>query len=142
MPVLIGDGGHARDIIAAATKHGRHNYWPIHAHHSEFSWKPESLLRPRYVIGINDSQLRARVATEIGYDDDPWVHPHAYIGPECTWGPGTHINYAVSMTRTIIGHHCTIAPGVTICGDVTLGDRVFVGAGAVGLGAIPAGLMM
>lgn len=122
MPTLIGDGGHARDIWATLSNR---NAWFRHAHHSE------GVVTLPVTIGINDPQLRAKVAKELGITDRAWKHPHTFIGPDCTWGPGTHINYAVSMTRTTIGHHCTIAPGVTICGDVVIGDRVFIGAGAI-----------
>lgn len=116
---LIGAGGHALDILDTVTIVGWFD------HHS--SYQPGG--RP-VIIGVNDPQLRARIAGELDIDDRPWIHPHAYLGPGCTIGHGTHINYSVSMTRTSIGAHCTIAPGVTICGDVTIGDRVFIGAGA------------
>lgn len=94
-------------------------------HHA---WKPDG---DGYLLGINRPELRHDIATEYGYDDLAWVHSHAYLGPDCIYGAGTHINYGVTMTRTKIGHHCTITPGVTICGDVTIGDRVFIGAGAI-----------
>lgn len=119
MVYLIGDGGHARDIAATV---------PVilqDGHHS--SYKPTAL---PVIVGINDPQVRSAVADELGIEDETWVHPNAFIGPDCTIGAGTHINYAVSMTRTTLGHHCTISPGVTICGDVTIGERVFIGAGA------------
>ena len=83
-----------------------------------------------YTIGINDPRERARIAQELGWDDEPWVHPNAFIGEWCTWGKGTHINYGASMVRTNIGHHTTISPGVTICGTVEIGNRVLIGAGA------------
>lgn len=121
MVYLIGDGGHARDIAETVPVGGQVN------HHD---WRYNHLHLP-VIIGINDPQVRAAVADELGVEDESWVHPNAFIGPDCTIGPGTHINYAVSMTRSTLGHHCTISPGVTICGDVTVGDRVFIGAGAV-----------
>lgn len=120
--VLIGDGGHARDIMATLNPF----HWTQVAHHTHLDDDTVS-----YIIGINDPQLRAGVAAQLNGLEQSWVHPHAYIGPDCHHKIGTHINYAVSMTRTRIGSHCTIAPGVTICGDVVIGDRVFVGAGAV-----------
>lgn len=131
MATLIGDGGHARDILATLDD----RYWGVSAHHLEDDIDPYT----EYIIGINDPQLRYKIAQEFGWDDLPWRHPHSYVGPECSWGPGTHINYAVSMTRTRIGHHTTIAPGVTICGDVTIGDRVFIGAGATIINLITIG---
>ncbi len=130
--ILIGDGGHARDIAETLDD------FRVCKHSDLFPGFVEAL-HPngfaRYIIGINDPQLRAKLADEFlttcGSFDQSWVHPTAFMGPGCRIGAGTHVNYAVSMTRTTIGRHCTISPGVTICGDVTIGDRVFVGAGAV-----------
>lgn len=122
MDTLIGDGGHARDIVATLP-----GLWKLVKHHAEYDGDH----RGRVIIGVNDPALRAHIAEELEVEDSPWIHPHAYIGPECRIGDGTHVNYGVTMTRTTIGKHCTIAPGVTICGDVTIGDRVFIGAGAV-----------
>lgn len=124
--ILIGAGGHAEDI--AATTPGDLAWHHRYDHHSEVP-----MPRPggAYVIGINDPKVRAAVADELGIVDCNWVHPNAFVGPRCAIGDGTHVNYGVTMTRTKIGGHCTISPGATICGDVTIGDRVFVGAGAV-----------
>lgn len=116
---LIGDGSHAVDI--AHTVPFTRNF----PHHSLFT-DDGGLV----VIGVNDPQLRASIARELRVRDSAWVHPEAWIGPECEIGSGTHVNYGVKMTRTVVGRHCTLSPGVTICGDVLLGDRVTVGAGA------------
>lgn len=119
MATLIGAGSHATDI-AHTFIFDRHV-----THHDDYRDDQKAV-----VIGVNDPQLRSAISTQIGVLDNSWVHPVCYIGPECTWGGGTHINYGVSMTRTTIGRHTTISPGVTICGDVTIGDRVLIGAGA------------
>jgi acetyltransferase-like isoleucine patch superfamily enzyme len=119
MATLIGDGGHARDIAKT------YGPWRRIAHHSTFEDDGSYV-----VIGVNDPQLRAKIAAEIGLCDQPWVHPDAHLYVDVSYGYGTHINYAVSMTRTKIGNHCAISPGVTICGDVTIGDRCLIGAGA------------
>jgi len=83
------------------------------------------------LLGINDPGARARISGELDISDNAWVHPSVVIGPGCSWDTGTHINAGVTMTRTVIGRHTTIAPGVTICGDVQIGSRVLIGAGAV-----------
>lgn len=137
MPTLIGDGGHARDIWETLPKVERDRYdpgifWPTGwkqiAHSDDFVGDTS------FILGINDPQIRSQLAAgmeQFHGPDEPWIHPDAFIGPDCEWGHGTHVNYGVTMTRTTIGHHTTIAPGVTICGDVTIGDRVFIGAGAI-----------
>lgn len=59
------------------------------------------------------------------------IAPNVLMLTEVEIGDHTHINYGVQMTRCKIGSFCTIAPGVTICGDVNIGNNVFIGAGAV-----------
>ncbi len=120
--ILIGAGGHSDDIFDTIGDHIPYK------HHSEV---PVLAPDDEVVIGINDPALRATVAAELGIQDLNWVHPNAYIGNNCIFGYGCHVNYAASMVRTTLGNHVTVAPGVTICGDVTIGDRVFIGAGAV-----------
>jgi carbonic anhydrase/acetyltransferase-like protein (isoleucine patch superfamily) len=122
MATLIGDGSHAYDI-ASVTPH-------THVCRSDTDWQTSGDKFYLVTIGINDPRLRAEVAERMGVDDLPWVHPNALLGHATSYGVGTHINYGVTMTRTTIGHHCTISPGVTICGDVTIGDRTLIGAGA------------
>jgi carbonic anhydrase/acetyltransferase-like protein (isoleucine patch superfamily) len=117
---LIGNGGHAEDI-AANTDYIIDRV--VH-HHDQYTFDGNWVL-----IGINDPHVRDDVRQKIGVWDRAWVHPNAVVERSMI-GDGTHINYGVSMTRTKIGHHCTISPGVTICGDVVIGDRVLIGAGA------------
>ena len=119
MSTLIGDGGHAVDIAHTV------RFERCVPHHQYF--EDDGL---KVVIGVNDPRVRARISQDLQVADSSWVHPVTQIGPECSWRHGTHINYGVSMTRTRIGSHCTLSPGVTICGDVVIGDRVLVGAGA------------
>jgi UDP-3-O-[3-hydroxymyristoyl] glucosamine N-acyltransferase len=118
MATLIGFGAHSNDILddlnIVDARFVNHSEWD--------GSKP-------YIIGINDPQLRAKIAKELGWPDQPWVHTHAYLNA-CSWGYGTHINYGVTATRAEIGQHVTVSPGVTICGDVTIGDRTLIGAGA------------
>lgn len=120
MSTLIGDGSHAVDIAHT------YSFDKNVPHHSLFVDDGD-----RVAIGVNDPQVRAQISAVLGVRDSAWVHPRAWIGPECEYRYGTHINYGVTMTRTRIGRHCTISPGVTICGDVVIGDRVLIGAGSV-----------
>lgn len=120
MPILIGDGGHARDIWATLD-----STWTQVPHHDDLATRSG-----RLIIGINDPQVRATVASILRVDDETWVHPTAHIGPEVELEVGVHINYMASLTRCSVGHHTTIAPGATICGDVTIGRRCYIGANA------------
>lgn len=77
-------------------------------------------------------------------------HPSAIIGAECSLAGSSQImagtvlqnrvviaDNVVVNTRVSIDHDCQIqahvfiAPGVTLCGDVIIGEGAFVGAGAV-----------
>ena len=118
MKCLIGAGSHATDIR-------RQGFIALQlSHHSEWSGQLP------VIIGINNPQLRAKVATELEVEDDSWVHPDAQLW-DTSLGYGTHVNYGVRAVRTRIGNHCTLSPGAIICGDVTIGDRVLIGAGSV-----------
>lgn len=121
--VIIGNGPHARDMLATAEDDRAIILIPHHDDADLTEGAP-------YAIGINDPWLRDAVRQAIGWDDVWWVHPFTYLGEGCNWKAGTHINYGVTMTRTTLGHHVTVSPGVTICGDVTIGNRVLIGAGA------------
>lgn len=80
----------------------------------------------------------------------PLVHPQAAVCATARLGPGTQVlAQAVVAAEAVIGaacivnhkasvdHECRLgdgvhlAPGATLCGCVTLADRVMIGAGAV-----------
>lgn len=122
MATLIGDGSHGRDIAPSFKKENPDFQWI--PHHSKWNGDLDVL------IAVNDPRLRASIAEELGVQDRCWVHQNAIWADDVKIGYGTHVQYAVSMVRTRIGHHCTISPGVTICGDVTIGDLCLIGAGA------------
>lgn len=119
--VIIGNGAHAQDIISTLPAETPR----IFEHHTHYIPRTDDHI----IIAINNPRRRSWIAQTLGVNDHAWVHPHTWC-ENSHWDHGTHINYAASMTRTSIGHHCTISPGVTICGDVTIGDRVLIGAGA------------
>jgi acetyltransferase-like isoleucine patch superfamily enzyme len=119
---LIGDGAHARDIQISAF------VTRSFAHHSQYN-AGVKFDEERVYIGVNDPRVRDRISREVGVMDLAWEHPSAVI-TDSRWGIGTHINAGAIVIRTTIGHHCTISPGVTICGDVIIGDRTLIGAGA------------
>lgn len=130
---IIGDGGHAHDIAddlrTPYRDPGPIHFVPNHKDYGLYIHRPDD----RFIIGINDLHTRIQVAADIGnygMNEGRWSHTYIQRGPGVTIGAGTHVNYMSSMTRTAIGEFCTISPGVTICGDVTIGDRVFIGAGS------------
>ena len=118
---LIGKGGHGTDI--AASLKGVDFDW---VRHHRDRWDR----RGDYILGINDPHMRAEVCAEIMIQDQKWVHPDAKVYGDSLIRSGAHVNYGVTMTRTDLGVWATISPGVTICGDVRIGNRTLIGAGA------------
>lgn len=100
------------------------------------------------VIGHNNSRTRERIDLNVTGHSPILIHPSAVvhrtaqlapgvvIGPNTTIGPQvrlgrhTHINGNVFVTRAHLGDFCTVSPGATICGDVTIGAGCQIGAGA------------
>lgn len=130
--VIFGMGGHGTDMAE--------DLWPVDVvfyddHHPDAvggldAWVQD--LRP-HLVGINDPDERRRIgnmhpgpAAERGV----WIHQGAQVGPGCSFGRHTHVNAGVTITRTAVGDFCTISPGATICGDVTIGHGVTIGANA------------
>ena len=145
---FVGFGGHGKDIWESVWRldpEWAHSQ-SIFKHHSEV---PEDF-SGYVVLAINDPQVRVRVARERRWQAcNPIVDPDAIVdrgaslmpgvvigprslllSPPIRLGAHVHVNYGAMMTRTTIGDCTTIAPGVTICGDVKIGARCLIGAGA------------
>lgn len=106
-----------------------------------------------YILGIGDNAIRAKVAQLIQSKNktlvtviDPFsiVSKHAHIGKGTYVGKRSIVNtmayvgdYCILNSGSIIEHDCKIsngvhiAPGATLLGNVTVGERSFVGAKAV-----------
>lgn len=84
-----------------------------------------------------------------GFEFASAVHPSAVISPSATLAPGSQVmagaviqadcviaDNVIINTRASLDHGCEvaahshIAPGATVCGDVSVGTSVFIGAGA------------
>jgi sugar O-acyltransferase (sialic acid O-acetyltransferase NeuD family) len=95
---------------------------------------------------------------ERGFEFVSVVHPSAAVGQEVTLAAGCQVmagavlqcrvslgENVVINTRASIDHDCRIAahafiaPGVVLCGGVTIGEEAFVGAGAVVLQEVSIG---
>lgn len=87
--------------------------------------------------------------THMGFRFPPLVHPSAWLskraligdgaqlGAGCVVQPGAKIGVnTIINTRSsvdhdsLLGEHCHLAPGATVCGDVRVGAGSFIGAGA------------
>lgn len=145
---IIGAGGHGQDLKAIVDAWG--SVCRLVDDDPEHDYAVP--VAPRdWIVGINDPLVRKVVAGRFDSQAANLIHPTAVIGPDVAFdsrggiavGPGAilhtkvwlgehvHVGYGASMTRTQVNAFTTIAPGVTICGDVNIGDGAFIGAGCV-----------
>jgi acetyltransferase EpsM len=121
-------------------------------HQTRYRGTLESLVfdreNDRFIIGIGDNPTRHKIVQQ--YPDLPFVtlvHPHAIVEDSVMVGHGTFIachavvnvgsrigDHCIINTRTSVDHHCSVddfahlAPNTTLCGNVTIGKGVFLGA--------------
>jgi acetyltransferase-like isoleucine patch superfamily enzyme len=139
-------GAHASDIIEIANRAGiRLNC------HDDADSPARAMIVSDLIIGINNPITRREIAERYGRlpAAPPLVDRSAIIGEDVimaggvvvgqlasighgsTLGEHAHVNARVSMVRCGVGPYTTISPGVTICGDVEIGEASWIGAGAV-----------
>lgn len=147
MVAVVGAGGHGQDIAAVARSRGTHA--TLYDHDRRKAALPPTGLS-RYYVGVNDPVTRLAVVSRLdGEAGPPLIDRSAVVSTDCTLGHGvvvgalaslltqvtlgthTHVGAGSHLTRCTVGDFTTIAPGVTICGDVTIGSRTLIGAGAV-----------
>lgn len=151
---ILGGGGHGWDLAAIVRRNGEYEFVGFYDDHVDCLGKIDDFdPHHSYLIGVNDPATRAAINGRWAVHGraiapaiiDPsaaisshyWLHVGVVIaaltqiGPRVELGPHTHIGPGVTITRTTVGAYCTISPGATICGDVTIGDRTLIGAGAV-----------
>ncbi len=89
----------------------------------------------RYLIGIGDPGIRARVAgrlTSSGFRARSVVHPRAVVGSQAVIGDGVVIASGVQVsTNVMLGDHVHLNPGAIIGHDTILRDFVSVNPGAI-----------
>ena len=102
-------------------------------------------------VGIGDNDIRERICNRLAikYKLATVIAPSAYISPRAVIAPGTFIGpQAVVQTGAAVGygtiintgatvdHDCDIgafahiAPGVNLCGNVTVGFNTLIGVGS------------
>ncbi|MEV8508776.1 NeuD/PglB/VioB family sugar acetyltransferase [Actinoplanes sp. NPDC051475] len=82
----------------------------------------------RYVIGIGDPRVRAKVAAKIGLAPaGPLVHPDASVGLGNEFGDGVVLLAGVRVTTNVtLGRHVHLNQNATVGHDSVLGDFVQV----------------
>jgi sugar O-acyltransferase (sialic acid O-acetyltransferase NeuD family) len=103
----------------------------------------------RMVISVGNNRIRRTLAQSVIHAFGVVKHPSVVVSPSATIGDGTVImagaivssstyvgRHAIVNHRSSIDHDCIVgdythvAPGVTICGEVTIDEGVLLGAGA------------
>ncbi len=112
----------------------------------------------KLVIAIGDNNIRERVSQTIRHSIGTIIDPDSMINKDVSIGEGSQIitsstinvgtkigKHCIINTNSSIDHDCElmdfvhIAPGVTICGGVSIGKSTLVGAGATILPNIKVG---
>lgn len=152
---IVGSGGHARVArdIASLMGYLYAGYYDDHGSDDPSYCGSTTDLDPGYPThcAIGDNATRKRIVE--ANPQVTWVtliHPRAVVAsdsiidPGCLIGPCAVIQPGVKIGRcTIIntgaivehdcqiGSFCHIAPSTTLCGTITIGDSVFIGAASV-----------
>ena len=124
-------------------------------------WLRGTRAPPLVVLGIGVSSARARATARydaLGARYPTLVHPSASIGRRVSLAPGvivtagcivttdvivgahTHLNLGASVSHDcVLGRWVTLAPGVRLAGNVTLGDGCDVGVAAAAIPGVEVG---
>lgn len=124
-------------------------------------YSPESVLLVNGIGAKKNTVLRKEIFKKWkarGYRFPPVIHPNAFISPRAFLDEGVQVmagvvinvgvrigENAIINTNSAIDHDCQIeshvfiAPGVTLCGRVTVAEGAFLGAGSTVLQNIEIG---
>lgn len=138
--VVVGAGGHGRELIALARAAG----WEVAGVVSAdppapgvlerlgVAWlgEPEVLegLELPVALGIGYPEVRRRVAGELdsrGLAAVTLVHPAAVVGPDVELGDGAVVQSGAQLTTNLrVGRHTHVGVGAVVSHDGRLGDYV------------------
>lgn len=154
---VIGAGGHAKVVVSTLRAAGhaevelyddREALWGTSLLGATIVAAPASLRDSgrRAVIAVGNNDVRRRLAVELGLEWLSVVHPHAWVHESVLLGAGTVVFAgAVVQPDTRIGDHCIVntsasidhdcrigdfthvAPGVHLCGGVSVDEGVLLG---------------
>lgn len=93
----------------------------------------------RWVVGAVWPAVRRQIVDKLAgatildpYKDGVVVAPSAVIGIDVGFGEHVHVLANATVAHGCrVGTYSTIATGAILCGEVTVGDDVFIGAGTV-----------
>ena len=160
---VIGAGGHAKVVLSTLLEAGHPavelydddpSRWGTEILGARVVGAPAELRGSgrRAVIGIGDNAARAHIARELGLDWVTVVHPRAWVHPSVRLGPGTVVfagaviqpdavlgAHVIVNTSASIDHDCQVddyvhvAPGVHLCGAVSVGEGALLGVASAAI---------
>lgn len=165
---VIGAGGHAKVIVAAAEAAGLEigsiydddatGELGGHRIVGPIPESAETLDHPT-VLAIGANDVRRKLAFRLeGAEWAVVVHPAAWVAPDVELGPGTVVfagaivqpgttvgRHVILNTRASVDHDCRlgdfvhVAPGTTLAADVIVGEGAFVATGSAVIPGIAIG---
>lgn len=138
--VLIGSGGHAKVVLAAARAAGLEvealydddeRRWGARVLGAPVKGPASSIEKGTpAVLAIGSNEARKRVADELALSWMTVVHPRAWVHESVTLGEGTVIFAgAVLQPDTVVGRHVIVNTGATVDHDGRIGDFVHLAPG-------------
>jgi len=156
--VLLGAGGHAKVLSAAARACGRRIVGvcdPQLARSGDVSWQGapvlgddnalmsldathiELLLGVGPLVGTNSRTLLHRRLAQAGFRFARLVHPAAWVADDVILAEGVQVMAgAVVQPGCSIGKHCVVNTGATVDHDCVLGDDVHIAPGSTVCGGV------
>ncbi|WP_310590319.1 NeuD/PglB/VioB family sugar acetyltransferase [Dyadobacter sp. NIV53] len=157
--LIYGAGGHAKVIISCFNANGEFvkAIFDDDLSKTELSeiavagnYDPELFHDEPLIIAIGNNKIRRTIAQKIWHQFGIAVHPTAIADKSAVIGEGTVVlqgsilqadtvigRHVIINTRVIVEHECKIAdfvhlaPGVTLCGNVNIGENTLIGAGSI-----------
>lgn len=137
---VLGAGPHGRSIVRTFAVHGIYGYLYDDALPScQDSIETGAKMYP-WVIGAAWPWVRADIDYRLSsvpgvhppFHNGTVIQPGAQVNHEARFGTHVHVCHnAVVSHGCDLGDYVTVFPGAVLCGDVKVGARAMIGAGAV-----------
>lgn len=130
-----------RSLLASIRSYQRWrgNRWPW-----AFIARGIAVFRYRFwsVVTASDISINAKIGIGLSLPHPAGVviHQDAEIGPDCLILSGVTIGLRSGSGVPVLGTHVDVGTGAKILGAVHVGDRAVIGAGAVVIHDVPAGV--